>query len=278
MGRTGQVGAGCGRLIAAALAVLAGVCPAVAGPRVTVLRETRVTLDLRLDLFGEPRSVPVAERLVTGAGGIASLNRTIETSGAPLSLFLALTPDPDPRRERCRVRVVARIVRAGMLSSFDRVVEVGADRSTLVDIWGTPDGRTRLVMGLTAWWSSVPRIVELRPGTRPVEFALVTALRAGGRDTVLEERNLAGLVGSPIRYSAVQDTGSGETAEAVTIEITPHAIEEGQLDLAARVGIESGERREAMTRRSIALGESVELVLAAFDPGESLVFRITPYF
>jgi hypothetical protein len=284
----------CGALAAAFLPL-----PARGQVPVSLIHETRVTLDLRFDLLGTSGVAPASLTLSGAPGQTLSVSRVFDLKGGPLRLFVALTPDPDPVSERCRVHVVSDARWAGAGARIDRIIDVRPDRLTLIDLWSAPSGQARLVAGLTATWASRPRVVPVVPGHEPVEFVIEAQYSHDGQRVVVDQRHLSTLIGSPVRYmlrhsaQAGAVAGSGEEDAALggslTLELDPRSARDGELEVAARASLESDAggdaaegtppaRREAMTTDRLLPASALEIVLPLAGPGQALVFRVTAYF
>ncbi len=276
-----------GALIAAC-AALAGT-PGGADPRIAVVHETRVALELRFDLLGVPGAKPVVETLAGSPGQTLSLSRVLPLKGGPLRVFVAVTPTPQAARETCRVRIVADARWVGRNAVVDRTIEIHPERLSVVELWSAPNGPARLVMGVSGTWAEKPRVVNVVPGHEPVEFLVEGQLTVDGTRTNFEQRHLTGLVGSPVRYSfrSVAGGTDDDPGGEVMIELTPVALANGELELNARAALEPDAppgaggkppRRETLTRDRLLPGASLDVVVPLAEPGHALVFRVTAYF
>lgn len=300
---------GCGAVVLALLA-LGGGGAAAAPPRVTVVHESRVTLGVRLFLTGGGAdNASITETLSGVAGQKLALGRTIAAPGGPLVVLLSLTADPDEPRERCRVRVVSDARQGLQAARLDRAVFVPPDRVTLVDLWSAAAGRPRLVLALTAHWGDAPQARALKPGEQPVDFLIETALHIDGKKHVVDERRLTGLIGSPVEFDVRHEPGDepvGPPAPDSTpdqgvdfrLQVLPETLLGDDLELSIRVTLlttpapsaapppaaadgsvaTAPDRRDALTKRRLAMGEPADVIVPLASPGAALVVTITPYF
>ncbi len=275
-------------MLCAACAALAGA-PAGADPRIAVVRETRVTLELRFDLLGVPGTRPVAETLTGNPGRTLSVSRVLPLKGGPLRVFVAVTPNPQAARESCKVRIVSDARWLGRSARVDRTLEIHPERLSVVELWSAPAGSARLVLGVSGTWSETPRVVQVVPGHEPVEFLVEGQLTVDGTRTNFEQRHLTGLVGSPVRYSVrtVAGEDDADSGGEVMLELTPVALANGELELDARAALEPDAlpgasekppRRESLTHDRLLPGSSLDVVVPLAEPGHALVFRVTAYF
>ncbi len=292
---------------AAAVGVLvaaAGLSLSEAGlPRVTVTYETRVTLDLRLFLTGGgDEGASLSQTLQGRAGEKLTLSHTVQTPDGPLVLLLALTADPDQPRERCRVRVVSDARQGVHTARLDRVVFLRAERAALIDLWRRGKGPPHLVLALSAHWTDAPQATALTAGVTPVDFVIETALRVDGQVHVVDERRLSGLVGSPVEFNFRHAPGEGlpgppapdeapDQGVDFLLHVTPELIQNERLEVSAQVTLltpptpgaapaeaPAPDRRDALTKRKLEVGQSAEIVVPLRTDGAALVVKITPFF
>ena len=293
-----------GRRAARALAVglacaAAWWSPTFAGLPFRVVHETVVSLEMRLDVLGDPRGGTIADRLEGVAGSTISTSKVVPTAGTPLRVFLALTPVPDLARAECRVRVVATIKSDSKMALFDRTVVVRPDRLKVFELWGDAAGRKRLVLGLSAAWADRPRVVPIVAGAEPVEFAVQTLIVRGTARQQIEERRLPGLVGTPVKmsmrhdptaYAPRGDAAKGEAKNApeqpadaspieVELELAPLRLAEGTLEVSAKLTTKSAAApRAAIKEVRVGSGDSFDVEVDAGDAGEKLVFHVVCFF
>ncbi len=287
------------------LAAASGLHLSEAGlPRVTVTYETRVTLDARLFLTGGADEGATASQTLQGrAGEKLTLSRTVETPDGPLVLLLSLTADPDQPRERCRVRVVSDARQGVHTARLDRVVFLRAERAALIDLWSRGKGPPRLVLALSAHWTDAPQAMPLTAGATPVDFVIETALRVDGQVHVVDDRRLSGLVGSPVEFNFRHAPGEGlpgppapdETPDQgvdFRLHVTPESIQDEMLEVSAQVTLLTPppapgaapaeapppDRRDALTKRRLGVGQSAEIVVPLRSDGAALVVKITAFF
>lgn len=300
--RLTQRAKGSRRRVLAGLALLVAPVSAVPGAvNVSVVRQTQVDLAVRLDVLPRPAS-SFAQTLTGAAGTTQSIATVLDAPGGPVRAFVAITPDPDQARERCRLRIVSEVRQGRRVARLDRTVEAAPERLGLIEIWSAPQG-ARLVLGYTASWAEKPRVVEIRPGTEPVDFAVEVALRTGEREQLLEERRLLGMVGSPVRYEYRRaGSGCGDAAPCLVenstfrLDLSPDALDGDELDLGARLVLVTEQaaapgdapaegvtpaapaRRDGVARARLAPGEPLRVALPLGTGGQSLVVRVTPWF
>jgi hypothetical protein len=235
-----------------------------------------------------------------------TLARTIDTPGGPLRVLLSLTPDPDEKNSQCLVRVVSDARRGPTVARVDRTIVVRPGRSAIIELWSAPDGANRLVLTLASRWADVPLVIAGVAGAQTVEFLVEPVIEFEGEEDQRPERRLTGIVGAPVRYSvhhkpavprpgAAPPEASAEKPDPdreaeVLIELLPAAIEGDDLDLSVRITVEvqpppgpdapaaPPARRDTISRRKVASGETIALSVPLARPGPTLEIRITSFF
>jgi hypothetical protein len=277
---------------AAATVALTATAAANATPPVTLVYETRVTVEARLLITGPVGKIHESSEVLRGlAGERLIFAETARSPAGPLAIGVVIEATPDEASGLCRLNIDADVRHADEEPiHVTRRASTEAGRLLLVDVWSDPGRGLRATLALTPAWEKIPSLTTLVPGAEPLELVVEVLLGEKGESRVVERHMLRGVVGAPISYTfrqlpgGVEEDGSnGQTAE-LRIDVLPREIDGGRadLDISLRHAGESPYSHIASlnlaVREKLAPGHSVSLPLPRSAEGVTLAFRVTPYF